>query len=146
MTLRKKKKQYYGDNHADIAEHLREYTADSYRAEHFANAVCKKCKAKAFMVQIDDNAGVCVRTCASCKKAHPVGDSAEYMDEAELDECQCPCGSEVFEITVGVSLYAESEDVRWIYIGLRCTDCGLIGNYGDWKNEYENYKKLLALV
>ena len=45
---------------------------------------------------------------------HPIGDSSEYLKDAELEECACPCGSEEFEITVGVSLYEDSNDVRWM--------------------------------
>jgi hypothetical protein len=68
------------------------------------------------------------------------------MEEAEPTECECPCGSSVFEITVGVALYRESEDVRWLYVGCRCVECGLTACYGDWKSEYLDYRKLLARV
>ena len=146
MTLRKKKGQDYGDEQEDIVAFLRESTANEYPAVHFAHARCDACKGRSFRVQIDDAAGVCVRTCAVCGRTHPVGDSADFLDEAELDECECPCGKETFELTVGVALYEGSEDVRWIYIGLRCVACGLVGNYGDWKNEYDDYRELLARV
>jgi hypothetical protein len=63
-----------------------------------------------------------------------------------LGECACPCGQEEFEITVGVSLYEESEDVKWLYLGCRCPACGLVAVYGDWKSEYEGYRGLLARV
>ena len=51
-----------------------------------------------------------------------------------------------FEITVGVSLYHASQDVRWLYVGCRCPSCGVTGVYGDWKNEYLDYRELLAKV
>jgi hypothetical protein len=94
----------------------------------------------------DDTQGVAVRTCVACEAEHPIGDSEEFMDEAELDECACPCGGEAFEISVGVSLYDDSEDVRWLYLGCRCPGCGLTAVYGDWKNEYIGYGGLLARV
>ena len=75
-----------------------------------------------------------------------MGDSAEFLDEAELDECACPCGGETFEITAGVSLYAGSEDVRWIYLACRCVACKHGAVYGDWKNEYDGYRELLARI
>ena len=84
--------------------------------------------------------------CLKCRNEHPIGDSSDYLDEAELEECECPCGNELFEITVGISLYSDSEDVKWIYIGCRCPQCELTACYGDWKNEYEDYRKLLKLV
>lgn len=146
MTLRKKRKQWYGDDHADIVAFLRERSANNYLATKFANARCAQCEADEHAIQLDDGAGVVVRTCRVCKTSHPVGDSAEFLDEAELDDCQCPCGNEMFQLTIGVALYEGSEDVKWLYVGLRCTECGLIGNYGDWKNEFNDYKKLLARV
>ena len=194
---------------------------NTYIAEHFADAVCA-CGGRAFALQVDDAAGAAVRTCATCKLRHPIGDSAEYLDgrdllpagsaaegrrgsidgrdllpagsaaegrrgsidgrdllpagsaaegrrgsidgrdllpagsaaegrrgsidDAELDECACPCGGEIFEITAGVALYADSEDVRWIYLGCRCVACKLAAVYADWKNEYEGYRELLAKI
>jgi hypothetical protein len=50
------------------------------------------------------------------------------------------------EITVGVSLYANSEDVRWLYLGCRCPQCGLTAVYGDWKCEFVAYDLLLKKV
>jgi hypothetical protein len=79
-------------------------------------------------------------------ESHPIGDSAEFMDEDEEEECACPCGEEAFEITVGVSLYADSEDVQWLYVGCRCPACNLTAVYGDWKNEFNGFRELLARV
>ena len=87
-----------------------------------------------------------MRTCTSCKSTHAIGDSADFLTEATLDECQCPCGEESFQITGAVSLYPDSDDVRWIYLGCRCPKCGLVAIYGDWKNEYTGYEALLAKV
>lgn len=95
---------------------------------------------------MDDNEGAAVRVCVGCKAEHPIGDSDGCLEEAELGEYACPCGGEEFEITVGVSLYADSEDVRWLYLGCRCPKCGLAAVYGDWKNEFNGYQELLARV
>lgn len=147
MALSKRGKWRFGDSQADIrAEILRYSKRVGYPADHFADAVCG-CGGRVFSLYVDDTRGVASRVCVSCdSEAHPIGDSAEYMDEAEEEECACPCGKEAFEITVGVSLYDDSEDVRWLYIGCRCTDCGLTAVYGDWKNEYIGYRELLARV
>ena len=51
-----------------------------------------------------------------------------------------------FEVPVGVVLYKDIEDVRWLYLGLRCVAYGLVGCYGDWKNEYSDHRKFLATV
>ena len=147
MALRKRGKWRYGDSQADIrSEIVRHSKENGYLAEHFADAACP-CGGKVFGLLLDDTAGVASRVCTSCDaEAHPIGDSAEYEDEADEDEAACPCGEESFQITVGVSLYADSEDVRWLYLGCRCPACGLTAVYGDWKNEFIGYRELLAKV
>ena len=145
MALRKRDKYEYGDSQSDIREYLRDYSEENYPVAHFADAVCT-CGAKHFKLQLDDNEGAAVRICSECGAEHAIGDSEDYLEGAELQECECPCGSSVFEITAGVALYDQSEDVRWIYLGCRCIRCGLTACYGDWKNEYNGYEELLARV
>jgi hypothetical protein len=146
MALRKRGKYRYGDSQADVhAEILRYSKGVKYPAHHHADAVCK-CGGTRFRLFLDDTQGAAVRGCVACDQEHPIGDSDEYLEEAELDDCACPCGGEEFEITVGVSLYDDSEDVRWLYVGCRCPACGLTAVYGDWKNEYNGYRELLARV
>ncbi len=119
MALKKRGKYCYGDSQADIRNELLLYSkANAYIAEHFADAVCK-CGGKLFRLELDDNVGAAIRICVGCKADHPIGDSDEFLEEAELGECACPCGNEEFEITVGVSLYEGSEDVKWLYLGCR---------------------------
>src|SRR4051795_5539886 len=106
MALRKRGKWRYGDGQADIRAEIVRYSKQvGYPAEHFADAVCA-CGGKIFALYLDDTAGVASRVCVVCDaEAHPIGDSAEYIEEADEEECACPCEKEAFEITVGVSLY-----------------------------------------
>ncbi len=146
MALRKRGKWWYGDSQADIRDEILRYSKGvEYIAHHYADAVCK-CGGRLFWLFIDNTQGVAVRACVACDAEHPIGDSGEFMEEAELEDCVCPCGGEEFEITVGVSLYDDSEDVRWLYVGCRCPECGLTAVYGDWKNEYNGVGDLLARV
>lgn len=146
MALRKRGKYWYSDSQADVREELARFgELNEYIPTQFADAKCK-CGSTTFRLRMDDNEGAAVRVCTECNVEHPMGDSDEYLEDAELEDHGCVCGEDVFEITVGVSLYDESDDVRWLYIGCRCTACGLTGCYGDWKNEFENYRKLLAKV
>jgi hypothetical protein len=146
MVLKKRGKYRYGDSQSDIREEMLRYSKlNDYVAHHFADAVCT-CGSKVFGLWIDDDEGAAVRKCATCNSEHPIGDSDEYLEEAEIEECACPCGGEKFEITVGVSLYDDSEDVRWLYLGCRCPACGLTAMYGDWKNEFDGYQELLSRV
>ncbi len=146
MVLRKKGKYRYGDSQADIRKELVRYSKGvTYLAEHFADAICG-CQSKRFWLLLDDTQGAAVRICTSCDREHSIGDSEEYLDEADLEECVCPCGNDEFELTAAVSLYEGSEDVKWFYIGCRCPKCGLTACYGDWKNEFEGYQGLLGNV
>ena len=146
MALKKRGEYQYGDTQADIRAELLDYSkANAYLADHFADALCN-CGGKVSRLALDDSVGAAVRSCVACKAEHPIGDGNEYLGDADLEECACPCGGEEFEITVGVSLYRDSEDVRWLYLGCRCPKCGLTAVYGDWKNEYIRYHELLARV
>jgi hypothetical protein len=147
MALRKRGEWWYGDSQADIREELtRVGRLNEYVPDHFADARCV-CGGRTFRLQLDEGtAAVRVCTNSDCARSQPIGDSNEYLDDAELQECACPCGGKEFEITVGVQLYAGSEDVKWVYLGCRCVACGLTANYGDWKNELNGYREFLARV
>ena len=146
MALKKRGKFEYGDSQADLREAVLRYSRDNgYPAVHFADAVCS-CGGRVFALLLDDTQGAAMRTCRDCGADHPIGDSGEYLEDAELEECACPCGGEAFEITAGVALYEDSADVRWLYVGCRCPKCGLAAVYGDWKNEFNGYEELLARV
>ena len=146
MALTKRGDYYYGDSQADIREVLAEFSeANAYLVHHCADAVCA-CGGRVFQLAMDDNEGVAVRICGGCGDEHPIGDGDEYLEDAELEDYECPCGECLFEISVGVSLYRDSKDVRWLYIGCRCPSCGLTACYGEWKNEYIGYQELLARV
>jgi hypothetical protein len=146
MALKRQSKVSYGDTQADIRTELARFSeVNGYPAAHFADATCK-CSGRVFRLFLDENEGAAVRECIGCKEKHPLGDSDEYLAEASLEECECPCGSGAFEITAGVALYTDSEDVRWFYVGCRCPSCGLTACYGDWKNEFIGYQRLLEKV
>lgn len=146
MTLTRRGIHSYGDSQADIRERLKIYSErNGYPATTFADAVCV-CGGRRFSLLIDEACGVAVRTCEACGTRHAMADSGEFLDGASLEECECLCGKAVFEITVGLALYDDSEDAKWLYIGCRCPHCGLTACYADWKNEYSGYRTLLARV
>ena len=126
-------------------EIVRYSACNGYKATYFADAFCV-CGESSFALHIDDNEGCAVRVCTQCGSDHFIGDSEDFVDEAELWQAVCTCRHEHFTVMVGVSLYEGSNDVRWLYLACRCRKCGLVGVYGDWKNEYCGYEKLLALV
>jgi len=146
MALRQERGVSYGDEQVDIREELIDYsTSNGDLAVQFADAICV-CGGRLFRLRIDDTEGAAVRDCIACGNEHPIGDSEEYLADAELESCECPCGGDVFEVTAGVSLYRGSDDVRWLYLGCRCPTCSLTACYGDWKNEFGDYRELFRLI
>lgn len=146
MALQKRGGHYFGNSQDDIrTEVVRFSNLNGYEATQFADALCN-CGGRLFHLVMDEDEGAAVRTCIKCGGRHAIADSAEYLADAELEDYGCLCGEDHFEITAGISLYPASQDVRWLYIGCRCPSCGLTGVYGDWKNEYLDYRALLAKV
>jgi hypothetical protein len=136
----------YGENETNLRQYLTVFSiANKYVAEHYIEAKCV-CGNTVFKLELDDIEGVAIRICTECQNLHYIGDSKEFLERSELDSCECQCGNDAFEITVGVALYRESSAVKWMYIGARCVDCKIVGCFGDWKNEYENYADYLANV
>lgn len=146
MALRQVRGASYGDDQRDIREELIDYSSSNGDvAVQFADATCI-CSGRIFRLDIDDTEGAAVRECVACGSKHAIGDSEDYLEEASLESCECPCGGDVFEVTAGVSLYHDSDDVRWLYLGCRCPACGLTACYGDWKNEFGDYREFLGRV
>jgi len=144
--LTKRGQYWYGDNQSDVHSEIQRYSKlNGYPAQHFSDAMCP-CGSRAFRLCLDESAGAAVRQCADCGAQHPIGDSGDYLDDAALEACGCPCGNDDLEISVGVSLHKGSDDVRWLYLACRCPQCRLIAVYGDWKNEFPGYASLLQKV
>lgn len=102
------------------------------------------CGGERFRVQTDDSEGVAQRTCVACGTEHLLCDSAEYWDDASPEPCLCTCARDVFRVAVGFAIHdAVDQDVRWIYIGLRCEHCGLGGVYADWSVDYSPSRHLV---
>lgn len=146
MALYQRGRKYFGDSQVDIRGEIHRYSQlNEYVAQYFADAICA-CGSRTFRLALDDNEGVAIRICFECNSEHAMGDSEDYLDDATPEERACPCGSEAFEITLGVALYDDSADVRWLYVGCRCPKCGQTAVYGDWKNEFIGYQALLKRV
>lgn len=129
---------------AELEAEIVRYSARNYLATRFASPRCD-CGSARFRVLLDDRAGVAIRACARCSAQHGIGDSGDFLAGAELGNCACPCGEEVFELAVGLALYDDGA-ARWLYLGLRCDWCTLAAVYGDWKNEFDDADGLLARV
>ncbi len=151
MTLKQRGGYWYGDDLADLREELARYSdLNGYPIDNFTDAQCK-CGNDSFYFLTDEDEGVAVRRCSTCDGEHMMGDSADYADDAEVGQHTCVCEGEIFQITAGVHRYRNQDDslsldVRWLYLGCRCVECGLVGCFADWKNEYNGYEQLLAMI
>lgn len=135
-----------GDEPSDLDEYVAAFSADNYPARKVVHASCSSCGADAFAVALDENEGCAVRTCAACGDVKAFLDSAEYMDDATLEGAECPCGGGTFNTAVGFAFYEDSNDVRWLYLALRCLQDGVLGVYADWKIDYSPSEHLLGSV
>jgi hypothetical protein len=118
---RKVGEQTYSDAQADVRDELAEYSTGSCTA--FVEVVCQ-CGGHDFQLSIDEDSGTAIRTCWRCHQEHAMAGDPET---AELEECECLCGADRFELTCG----AASD---WFFIGARCSACGLTGCYADWQS------------
>ena len=142
MTIDKSGEWWKGTEFGDIDEYLRDITADGYPADEIIQSVCT-CGQTVFQLEVDDTEGCARRTCAACGTQTLICDSEEFWDEAESVEVVCPCRGLRFEVGVAFSKY-EGGDVRWITIGRRCVECGVLGSPVDWKIDYGPTDHLLS--
>ncbi|MEU7836834.1 hypothetical protein [Nonomuraea sp. NPDC049129] len=134
-----------GEDFEDLADFLREYQPGGYAVQQVSEAVCVGCAGKYFSVMADDLEGCVQRICVACGDASYIADSADCVNDADLEECACPCGGEEFAAVVGFAFRSDGE-VRWVSIGLRCLKDGSLGVYADWKIEYSPTAHLLELT
>ena len=146
MTVTKRGGAWFGTERGDIEQYLRAFAAGGYAVQHVVHSTCRSCgRTAGFKVLVDDDEGAAVRRCAACDTDHVMLDSADYLDEAELVQAACPCRHEQFDVAVGFSMREgdEADEVRWVYVGLRCQNDGLLGVYADWKIDYSPSEHLL---
>ena len=144
MAIDESGKWWKGSAPSDLHEYLQAFTAESYEISEFRLARCD-CGSEQFLLEVEDNEGVARRTCAGCKKPHFICDSEENWTEGlQTRKYKCvTCRSTVANVGVGFSLYDDRLAVRWVYIGCRCTKCGVLGCMVDWKVGYEPSLQLL---
>lgn len=144
MTIDRSGEWWKGSEAHDLDQYLREYAAAGYAPDRFVHARCA-CGGEGFRLEADDTEGVARRTCARCGVQVVMLDGEEYLEEAELEECACPCGGEVFDVAVSFAHRGDGS-VRWVAIGARCVACGVMGVHADWKIDYDPTEQLYALV
>jgi hypothetical protein len=133
MTIDTSGKWWVGSEPNDIAGFLEAYASEGYEVDEFRLARCK-CGSTSFLLDSDDNEGVARRTCTICGFEHFICDSEEFWDESKPERFVCiEYGSEAANIGVGFSIYPKRGGIRWLYVGARCSVCGVLGCFAGWK-------------
>ena len=146
MAIDRSGQWWIGDAPSDLDAYVSAFSAENHPSRTVVHATCASCGSTAFSVTLDDEEGCAVRTCASCGESRALLDSDEYLDDATLENAECPCGGSTFNTAVGFAFYDDSDDVRWVYLALRCTTDGVLGCYADWKIGYSPSAHLLRSV
>ena len=146
MTIDTSGEWWVGSVPEDIKEFLDAYTEDEYLSDEFRLAKCQ-CGSVEFKLEADDNEGAAKRACSKCSKGHFICDSEEYWEEAEPETWGCvECDSKSTNIGVGFSLYEDKGGIRWLYVGVRCAKCGVLGCFAGWNIGYEPSLQLMEQV
>jgi hypothetical protein len=139
-------KWWVGSEATDVADYLTAYKAEGYEVQETRLCKCD-CGSITFEFEADQDEGCAQRTCAICRAKHHMCDSADYWEEAQPQRWTCTeCQCKICNLGVGFSLYDPEEgppDVRWVSVGQRCTNCGTLGSFVDWKVGYGPSYQLL---
>ncbi len=135
-----------GATPGSIREYLDRYMADSYPMHEFRLARCD-CGSDRFRLDADDCEGVARRTCTDCAESRFICGSEQYAEEAELEHWMCAdCESDVCNAGVGFSIPNNGKWVRWLDVGVRCDNCGILGCFVGWDADGTPAAELLGKV
>lgn len=127
-------KYWTGDSPDDIAEWLREYT--ELPELEVKPVVCNSCGQNVFTIRVDRNEGAMQVTCVACKTKKRLLDSDGIWRDCSPRSVRCGiCKERTNNVQVGLHRRANG-DIKWVYIGNRCTGCGTLGSYTDWSIDY----------
>lgn len=131
----KSRKYWYGTCADDIDEYLREYTEDA--DIDIKSVICNSCGSEELIMFIDSKEQAIQVKCPKCGEKKILLDCGEIWDEAKprLRRCAVCKISKKHNVKVGF-VRRENGDVAWVYIGSRCTRCGVLASYLDWHINY----------
>jgi hypothetical protein len=143
MTIDKSGKWWRGTDAADLDAYLANYTSAFYQADRFEHSRCS-CGVDRFSLEVDDTNGRVRRTCAGCRKQKFILDSVDSAEKSP-DGCACSCGGGEFQLAVAFS-HRRDASIKWVTVGARCTACGVLGAYAEWKIDYQPTAHLYEAV
>ena len=134
-----------GENFQDLSEYMYLLTEGNYKASKVLSCACNNCNNSIFKLNADKNEGCAERICIECNTASFICDSEEVWEDAEPKFVMCPCQNNTFELGIAFAL-RENSDIRWVYIGQRCSSCGILACCIDWKIGYGDTQHLYENV
>jgi hypothetical protein len=122
-----------GSQGEDIEAYLAAYTAESYGMKHYRACICA-CGSTEFSVE-RDAADQARRKCAGCGTLHYIADAEEDWEPGLAKRYKCiECKSPRCNVGVGYAGYDDdATGIKWIYVGVRCAQCGILGCFAEWK-------------
>jgi hypothetical protein len=137
-------KWWVGSEAQDLAAYLEAYSSDNCKATAFRLSKCT-CGSIEFHLDADDTEGVARRTCVNCGSECYICESEEFWAEAQPERWGCiECGSARANVGVGFAMYDDDPTgVKWVYVGERCTGCGVLGCFAGWKVAESDALRLL---
>lgn len=131
----KSRKYWYGDCADDIDEFLKEYT--EVPNIDIKSVICRSCGSEVLLLRIDSNEEAIQVKCPKCGEKKILLDCEEIWEDANprLRKCVVCKTSKEHNVKIGF-VRRENGDAKWVYIGSRCTDCGVLASYLDWQINY----------
>lgn len=132
----KTKKYWIGDSAEDISEYLRLYSENN--SIDIEPVLCHLCGNDCFELRVDQIEDAIEVKCAKCgtKKILLDGNEVWKHTKPRLRKCSVCRICKSFNVRLGF-IRRENGSVKWVYIGNRCTGCGALGSYLDWRIDYE---------
>lgn len=134
----KTKKYWTGSNENDIDEWLKLYVENEIDIKP---VICNDCHNTEFEIKVDQDEGAIQVKCTKCGKIKLLLNSEEVWEFCEPKQGKCSCKSKKFNVRVGFQRRLNGV-VKWVYIGNRCTKCGTLGSFVDWKIDFEPTNEL----
>lgn len=140
MAIDKSHEYWIGTTPDDLKEYLLAYTTSdgTYQPEFFKQI---QCHCGSDMFYLEKACEISKRFCSKCNDVTFICSSSDQWEEAESEEdverFSCvECDSEEANIVIGFAFYDELQEfaaVKWLYVGVRCAKCGILGCFNDCK-------------
>ncbi len=138
MSIDKSGTWWTGTEPGDLEPYLTYFASDAnFTVDEFRLSRCPDCGSPLFQVEYLDARTSARHVCMACGRAQFVCDGGGPRWHGPARSFICPaCSSQVANVGVGFTLNQAKDAVDWLYVGLRCARCGLLGCAADWSLGY----------